>query len=121
VIDAQPLDLALTDQPQQQPVGIEEDVGVLHAHRGQLRDVEEATVVDLLGGDTPEAQPIRLLFDKRVQTVEAGRLAGATIELSQRAVEAGAKDTDTSYKARMRRLTISFSRFRSSISAALLI
>ena len=77
MVDPQPLDLALADQPQQQAVRVGEDRRVLHAHRRQLGDVEEAAVVDLLGRHAPERQPVRLLVEQRVQPIEARALARA--------------------------------------------
>ena len=75
MVDAQALDLAFAEQAKQQPVGVLEDLGLFHAHRGQLGDVEEAAVVDLLGRDPPEGQPIGLIVEQRVESVEAGWVA----------------------------------------------
>jgi hypothetical protein len=49
-------------------VGGPEDLGQFHANRRQLIDVEEAAVVDLLGGDAAERQPVRLVFDQERAT-----------------------------------------------------
>ena len=48
MIDPQAVHPALRQQTQRQPVGVLEDLGVLHLHGGERIDVEEAAVVDLL-------------------------------------------------------------------------
>ena len=40
-----------------------EDRRVFHAQGGELVDVEEASIIDFLGGDTPVREPIRLLIE----------------------------------------------------------
>src|SRR5262249_60243409 len=67
VVDAQPGDLALAPRAQDQLVGGGGDPLLLHAQGGQLVDVEEPPVVDLVGGDAPEGQAV-------------GPLAGAGVE-----------------------------------------
>src|SRR6185437_7535461 len=47
-----------------------EDPGVLGPQAGELRDVEEAAVVDLLRSDPPVGQTIDLLLEQGVQVVE---------------------------------------------------
>ena len=39
-------------------------------------DVEEAPIVDVVGGDAPVGEPIGLRFQQLMQGIEAGRLVG---------------------------------------------
>ena len=80
VIDPQPVDLALGQQPQDQAVCGLEDLLALHAQGGQVVDVEEAAVVDLVGRDPPVGQAIALMLEQVVQQVEAVRVAGLAVE-----------------------------------------
>ena len=57
-----------------------EDVGLFDADGGQLVDVEEAAIIDLLGRHAPEGRAIRLGGDQRVEQVEATRVANHAIE-----------------------------------------
>ncbi len=60
------------------------DLRVLDADRGHLIDVEKPAVVDLVGRDSPIAEPIGLLVEKRFQAIETGRFAAAAVELEER-------------------------------------
>ncbi len=80
VVDPQPLHVSLVHQLQDQAVRLVEDVDVLHADRGQLVDVEEPPIIDLVAGDPPIGQPIRLLGQKLVEQVEALRLAPRAVK-----------------------------------------
>src|SRR6185369_3930704 len=53
MIDPQSIDLAFADQLEQQPVGVLEHCQILNAQTRQVVYVEESTVVDLIGSDTP--------------------------------------------------------------------
>ena len=61
VVDAQPVELPLRQQPEDQAVGGLEDVLTLHAEGGQVVDVEEPSIIDLVGGHPPEGQAIALV------------------------------------------------------------
>ncbi len=54
-----------------QAVGCGEDLGILHAQADQVVHIEEAAVVDLLGGGAPGGQPVGLRVQQQVQAVEA--------------------------------------------------
>jgi hypothetical protein len=62
----------------------------LHAQRGQLVDVEEAPVVDLVAGHAPVRQAVGLRVDQGVERVEARALADASVELSPPSSRPGA-------------------------------
>ena len=70
-----PSTLPSAQQPQDQLVRGGEDLRLLHAQGGQFVDVEEAAVVDLVGGDPPVRQAIGLLVEQVVEQVEAVRVA----------------------------------------------
>ena len=71
MVDAQAVDLALAQEAEDQLVRRVEDLRPFHAQGGQLVDVEEAAIVDLVGGDAPERQAIGLGVEQLVEQVEA--------------------------------------------------
>ena len=73
-------DLAFADETEDQLVTRREDLGALHADGGQIVDVEEAPVVDLVASYPPVGQPVGLLGEESVEVVEAGRLSRHSIE-----------------------------------------
>ena len=60
MVDAQPVDLALGDERDEQGVALREDLGVLDPDRDERVDVEEPAVVQLLVADPPVRQPVVL-------------------------------------------------------------
>ena len=77
VVDAQARHLAGAQQLEGLVVDRFQHLRLLDADRGQVVDVEEATVVDLLGGDAPEAQAVGLIGQQRLQPIEAARFAAS--------------------------------------------
>ena len=71
MIDAQPGDLAGAQQLEGFVVDGGEHLRLLDANGGEVVDVEEAPVVDLLGGHAPERQAVRLIGEQCFQPVEA--------------------------------------------------
>ena len=57
-----------------------EHLRILHADRGELVDVEEPPVVDLVRRGSPVGHAVRLLLEEGVQQVEALRLTGPAVE-----------------------------------------
>ena len=64
VIDAQPVDRAALDQPDDERVRRVEHLGELDADGGERVDVEEAAVVELLGGDLPPRDAVVLTIEE---------------------------------------------------------
>ena len=86
---------------------------LLDADRRQVVDVEEAPVVDLLGGDAPEAQAVGLVAQQRLERVEAARIARRPFRASSARARPAATASLDAISAAMRFFTISFSRWRS--------
>ncbi len=84
VVESDALHAAFPDHATEQAVCGVEERAVLHANAGELVDVEEAPVVDLVGADPPEGQPVVLALEQRVQRPEALRIAGGAVECSGR-------------------------------------
>ena len=80
MVDAQSVQLAVGEHAEDQLVRRREDVFSLHAQRGEIVDVEETPIVDLVGGDAPERQPKGLVVEQAVKQVEALRVAGLAVE-----------------------------------------
>ena len=85
MIDADAADLAVAEETQDQLMRRIEDVLALHAEGGQLVDVEEPAVVDLLRGDAPKSEPIRLVVEHLFEQIETRGVAGRAVELGHRA------------------------------------
>jgi hypothetical protein len=81
MVDPEPGHPSRADEPEDEAVRLGEDFGVLHANDGQLVDVEEATVVDLLAGHPPESEPVRLLAQELVEQIERARIGRRAVEL----------------------------------------
>ncbi len=69
MVDAQAVDHAGRSQVECERLRGLEDFVALHAQCGQIVDVEEAPVVDLVCCDAPVSQAVGLRFDQRVQRV----------------------------------------------------
>ena len=52
--------------------------------RGQFVYVKKATVINFLGGDPPERQPVGLRIEQFIQFVKATRVARFAVDLRQR-------------------------------------
>ena len=81
MVDPKPGDLSGADEPEDEPVRLGEDFGVLHANGGQFVDVEEATVVDLLAGHAPESDPVCLLAQQLVEQIERAQIVRRAVEV----------------------------------------
>ncbi len=57
-----------------------EDILALHCQRGQVVDVEEATVVDLVRADAPVRKAIALVLEQVIHEREAARVARRAVE-----------------------------------------
>ena len=77
MIDAQAVQHALAQQLEDQPVRVVEQLRQLHAQAGELVDVEEAAVVDVVGGDAEMRCAPVLVLDQRVQVAPGRRAAPA--------------------------------------------
>ena len=67
MVDAQPVDAGPSRQPRDEGMrGVEHRL-VLGAQRGEIGDFEEAPVVDLVGSDAPEREPVMLFLEEVVQ------------------------------------------------------
>ena len=87
VVDAQARHLAGAQQLERLVVDGIQHVGQLDADGGQVVDVEEAAVVDLLGGDAPEAQAVGLIGEQRLQAVEAARVPLVAVDRREAALQ----------------------------------
>ena len=90
VIDAQPGHRSLAHEAEEQAVGRLEHLRLLHPDGGQLVDVEEAPVVDLLAGDAPVGGAVRLVGEQRVQRLHALGVAGLAVEEPDVVLDEGA-------------------------------
>src|SRR5665213_2433476 len=78
VIDAQAIELAAAHELKSEPVRVLEYGLVLHAQGGEVVDVEEAPIVDLIRGHAPGGEAIGLRLEELVQVIRAcGRGGGA--------------------------------------------
>ena len=87
MVDAQAVDLAACRQVENQAVGRVEHRLVLGAEGREVVDVEETPVVDLVGGDAPERETVRLRLEQLVQRLERLGRAGRPVRLLDRALD----------------------------------
>jgi hypothetical protein len=79
VIDPQALEPAVADHLEDEAVRLREHLRIFDAHAGQIVDIEEAPVVDVVDGDAPEGQPVVLVPEQIVERVGRpgiGRIRG---------------------------------------------
>src|SRR4051812_10942840 len=84
MVYAQPRHASLLQQAKDNFVYGCEDGTLFYADGGQLVNVEEAAVVNLVGGDPPVRQTIRLFGEKLLQAVEAARVVPPAVQLRER-------------------------------------
>src|SRR5580704_5602223 len=87
MVQAQAVETAFVDQSKDEGVRGLEDIVRLHSDGRERVHVEEASVVDLLGGDAPEGEPVALIAEQLVESVEAGRDARLTSHVGKDAVD----------------------------------
>ena len=80
MVDAQRIDHPGRDQFEHQLVGRFEYRLVLHAQRGQLVDIKETAIVDLVQCHTPVSEAVGLRFQQLMQQVETGGVAGLPVQ-----------------------------------------
>ena len=115
VVDAQAVNLSLGDQAKHQGVRGLEDVFTLHRQRGQVVDVKEAAVVDLVRAHPPVRKAIALVLEQVIHELEAvaGRRACRRSEPRSASIKSRIGWLSAA-RAASRRLITSFSRWRSA-------
>ncbi len=89
VVDAQPLDAAVGDHGEHELVRAREHFRILHAQAGQIVDVEETPVVDLIRRHAPERGPVMLRGNQRIEPVRIADERRAAV--GERARERGVR------------------------------
>ena len=79
MVDAKSVEFPLSDKVQDQLVRLVEDLFVLGAKRSEIVDIEEATVIDVIGGNAPLGEAIRLGLDEFMQSVETTGIIGSAV------------------------------------------
>ncbi len=83
MIDAEPIHMTFGDQFKDQPMHVIEYGRHLDPDSGKIVDLKEPPIVDLLGGDAPVRQTIRLRLEQPMQPFETGRRADLAIQFSE--------------------------------------
>src|SRR3977135_3213667 len=81
MIDAHAGDSTGGNELEKQLVSRIEDFRQFHPDRGQIVDVEETAVINLLRRDPPEREPIRLVVQEGIERIETARIARDAIDL----------------------------------------
>ena len=89
-----PCTCAALDHAEDQPVRRLEQLRQFDAQPGEIVDVEKAAIVDLLGRDAPERDPVGLFFEQPMQPAEAVRTAGLPGECPHRGLDAPRRRPD---------------------------
>ena len=71
MVDAQTVEDAAFQKPEHQTVRVVEHLRQLHPEAGEVVDVEEAAIVDVVGGDAEMRGAPILLLDQRVEVAPA--------------------------------------------------
>ena len=87
MIDPQSVDQAPVHQVEHQSMAGFEYRVLLHPQRGEVVDVEEATVIDLVRGHPPEGGAVALGLDQQVQALRVGGVAFGAVVLPQTLAE----------------------------------
>ncbi len=87
MVDAQPVEHAATEETEHESMRAVEDLGDLHADAGKVVDVEEAAVVDVVGGDAEVRRPPELAADQRVEPAPRGEVPRRAVEGGNRAID----------------------------------
>src|SRR6266567_7847390 len=80
MVHPDPSDFALADQAKNQLVARREDLGALHPDGGQIIDVEESAIVDLVPGHPPVGESVGLPGEESIQVIEARGVSGCAVE-----------------------------------------
>src|SRR5262249_30220442 len=80
VVDAQTINLKVGQQAEDEPMRRFKDLLALHAQGGQVVDVEEAAIVDLVRGNAPVRKPVALVLQQFVQEIEAARVTDIPVK-----------------------------------------
>src|SRR5687768_9077905 len=81
MINAQSLNAAVTDEPEDDLMNRAEHFRQLDSDRRKVIDVEEAPVIDLVRRNAPERQAVRLIVEETFEVVEAGRRARRPVDV----------------------------------------
>ena len=104
---------AFLDEFKWNAVNGSEHIGVFHPDGGQVVDVEKTAVVDFVGRDPPKTQAIGLIVEQALQIVETVGIAFGAVDRGKTWFRAVLTTSLPSISVAMRRLIISFSRWRS--------
>src|SRR6266568_7520810 len=70
MVYSQAIDLSFSQQLQNEFMGLLEDVLVFLTQRGQIVDVKESSIVDVIGSHSPICEAIGLCFNELVKNIE---------------------------------------------------
>src|SRR5215472_17182023 len=83
MIDSQSGHKTALHQVEDKGVHGREDLRILRTNGGEIINIEEPPVVNLIHGDAPIAQPVGLTVEQSLQAIKAVRIAALTIQLAQ--------------------------------------
>ena len=83
MVQTQAVYLALGQKVKNKTMGGIEYCWLFDTHAREVIDIEEAAVVDLVGGNAPVRKPIALKLDQIVQLVETDGISSAAVEFGQ--------------------------------------
>src|SRR5579864_792396 len=79
MVYAKSIKFSLGDKVQDELVGLVKDVFVLGTESGEIVDIEEAAVVDVIRGRAPLGEAVGLGLDQFMQRVEAAGIVGCSV------------------------------------------
>jgi hypothetical protein len=82
MIDAEAMDETLSEELGDEAVSGFEDFWIFHADAGEVCDIEETSVIELLEAGSPEGELVTLLIEEIVEGGEGGGVPWLTVELA---------------------------------------
>src|SRR5206468_3602409 len=82
MVDAQRLHFVARNPLEDTAVRVLEYGRPFHPERSETVDIEEAPVVDVVGGHAPECKTVELRLDERMQRIEARRIARYAVQVA---------------------------------------
>ena len=87
MVDAQPVQRSVGQHREDEFMRVIEKLGELHAQAGEIIDIEEAPVIDLIGGDKEMGGAPVLILDESVEFSPGVQLSRLSVQTCDRVIQ----------------------------------